>query len=99
MGRFSELRHLRQAFTQNAVVGLVLFLAVGIYLAVIGLGAGGGKITSAYVSDVSNSTLYAVFVFAGLMGGSVCNTLGSRWTIIIGAVGYPFYVAGLFYYD
>lgn len=35
-----------QAFNQNLISGIVLFFTVGIYLAVLGLGAGGGKPSS-----------------------------------------------------
>lgn len=31
------------AFNQNLISGIILFFTVGIYLAVLGLGAGGGK--------------------------------------------------------
>lgn len=37
-------RHL--AFNQNLVAGMVVFFSAGIYLAVLGLGAGGGKASS-----------------------------------------------------
>lgn len=37
-------RHL--AFNQNVVSGFLLFFTVGVYLAILGLGAGGGKPTS-----------------------------------------------------
>jgi hypothetical protein len=44
MGSLSFQRHL--AFNQNATSGVILFFTVGIYLAVLGLGAGGGKPSS-----------------------------------------------------
>lgn len=62
---------------------MTLFLTVGIYLAVLGLGAGGGKPSSQRVSDISNSVLYALFFFSGLAGGSVMNIIGPRLTTIV----------------
>ncbi|KAH8699180.1 membrane transporter [Talaromyces proteolyticus] len=86
-------------WTQNFISGVVLLLTVGIYLAVIGLGAGGGKASSAQVSTATYTTLYAVFALSGFFGGSIMNTIGPKWTMTIGAFGYPFYVSGLWYYD
>lgn len=106
---------IHRAFNQNVLISSTLFLTVGIYLAVLGLGAGGGKPSSQRVSDISNSVLYALFFITGLVGGSVMNVVGPRITAIVslrevltksiahqvqlGAFGYPFYVAGFFYYD
>lgn len=36
----------RRTFNQNFISGIVLFFTVGIYLAVLGLGAGGGQPSS-----------------------------------------------------
>ena len=93
--RFS--RHL--TFNQNLVSGGVLFFTVGVYLAVLGLGAGGGKPSSQRVSDISNSSLYGIYAGFGFFTGAIMNKLGPRITMTIGVAGYPIYVAGLFYYD
>ncbi|KAM3547563.1 hypothetical protein MY1884_009525 [Beauveria asiatica] len=90
-------RHL--AFTQNLISGSVLFFTVGVYLAVLGLGAGGGKPSSQRVSDISNSSLYGIYAVFGFFTGAIMNKLGPRITMTIGVTGYPLYEAGLFYYD
>ncbi|OBT89844.1 hypothetical protein VE02_00785 [Pseudogymnoascus sp. 03VT05] len=97
MALHSLQRHL--AFNQNIISGIVLFFTVGIYLAVLGLGAGGGKPSSQRVSDISNCALYAIFAVFGFFTGSIMNKMGPKLTMLIGIFGYPFYIAGLFYYD
>lgn len=88
-------RHL--TFTQNLISGAVLFFTVGVYLAVLGLGAGSGKPWSQRVSDISNS--YGIYAVVGFFTSAIMNKLGPRITMTIGVAGYPIYVAGLFYYD
>ncbi len=77
---------LRRTSVQNFVIAAVLFLTVGIYLAVLGLGAGGGKPSSQRVSDISNSTLYALFFVSGAIGGTVMNIVGPRVTTLVGGL-------------
>ena len=40
---------------QNFITGLVIACSAGIYLALTGLGAGGGKPSSQYLASTSNS--------------------------------------------
>ncbi|QKX56317.1 uncharacterized protein TRUGW13939_03418 [Talaromyces rugulosus] len=94
-----EKLRLNNPWTQNFISGVILFLTVGIYLAVIGLGAGGGKASSAHVATITYTSIYAVFAVTGFFGGSIMNTLGPRWTMTIGSLGYPLYIASLWYYD
>ncbi|KAH8694312.1 membrane transporter [Talaromyces proteolyticus] len=94
-----EKLRLNNPWTQNFISGVILFLTVGIYLAVIGLGAGGGKPSSAHVATITYTSIYAIFAVTGFFGGSIMNTLGPRWTMTIGSLGYPLYIASLWYYD
>lgn len=88
-----------RTISQNTISGIVLFFTVGIYLAVLGLGAGGGKPSSQRVNDISNSLLYGFYAVFGFFTGAILNQLGPRITMTIGAVGYPIYIGALFYYD
>ncbi|KAF5598145.1 hypothetical protein FPANT_3909 [Fusarium pseudoanthophilum] len=90
---------LSNPWTQNFISGVILFLTVGIYLAILGLGAGGAQPSSAHVTTTAYATLYAVFTFTGFFGGSVMNTIGPRLTMALGAAGYPIFVGGLWYFD
>lgn len=49
----------------------------------LGLGAGGGKASSAEVSTATYTTLYAVFALSGFFGGSIMNTIGPKWTMTV----------------
>lgn len=86
-------------FNQNLISGFALFFTVGIYLAVLGLGAGGGKPSSQRVSDISNSSLYGIYTVFGFFAGGILNKFGPRITMTLGVAGYPIYVGSLFYYD
>lgn len=48
------------AFNQNAISGTVVFFAAGIYLAVLGLGAGGGKPSSQVWIDIISATVHCL---------------------------------------
>lgn len=74
---------LHRAFNQNLFMSATLFLTVGIYLAILSLGAGGGKASSLRVSDISNSVLYALLFLVGMCGGSILNILGPRLTLMV----------------
>ncbi|PLB47354.1 MFS general substrate transporter [Aspergillus steynii IBT 23096] len=86
-------------FVQNIVMGCVLFCLPGIYIALTGLGAGGGQASSQETTALANSILYGVFTVAGWCAGPVLNHLKPKWTAVIGAIGYPVYVGSLWYYD
>ncbi|KAJ9145453.1 Membrane transporter protein [Pleurostoma richardsiae] len=88
-----------RAFNQNFVMGCILFCLPGIYLALTGLGAGGGQPSSQRVASLTNSILYGVYTVAGWCGGTALNFLRPKYTIAFGALGYPFYVGSLWYYD
>ncbi|THX36900.1 hypothetical protein D6D10_06291 [Aureobasidium pullulans] len=97
----TTLRHVRltNPWMQNFLSGIILFLTVGIYLALVGLGAGGGSPSAAHYNVITYTTLYAVFTISGFFGGSILNTLGPQWTMTLGVLGYPIFVGGLWYYD
>lgn len=65
----------------------------GMFNALSGLG-GGGK-TDSRTADLGNVALYSTFSVFGFMGGSICNRLGARPTLTIGALGYSLYIGAL----
>lgn len=77
----------------------MLFCLPGIYLAVTGLGAGGGKPSSAEVSNNVNAINYAVFTLMSLVVGFVLNSWTPKVCLLIGAIGYPVFMGSFWYYD
>lgn len=63
------------------------------------LGAGGGKPSSSVIANQTNAILYGVFIVFACMGGTIVNLFGPRLSLMIGTLGYPLYVGGLWYYD
>jgi hypothetical protein len=47
------------------------------------LGAGGRINTDVYLTDSSNAALYACFAIVGFFAGSVNNTLGPKYTLLV----------------
>lgn len=70
---------------------MCLFCLPGIYLALTGLGAGGGKPSSQTVAANVNAILYGVFFVVGWFSGTTLNLLGPKWTVFMGAIGYSLY--------
>ncbi|TQV98594.1 hypothetical protein V2A60_007686 [Cordyceps javanica] len=91
--------YLARPFSQNFVVGILLFCLPGIYTALTGLGAGGGHPSSADVANKTNAILYGLFSLVGFFGGTLVNVLRPKTCLMIGSLGYPLYVGGLWYYD
>ncbi|KAF4961810.1 hypothetical protein FSARC_10068 [Fusarium sarcochroum] len=90
---------LNRPFNQNFLMGCLLFCMPGIYLALTGLGAGGGRSSSQETAALTNSILYGIYAVAGWCGGPVLNVIKPKWTVVLGGIGYPLYVASLWYYD
>ncbi|KIX01044.1 uncharacterized protein Z518_10110 [Rhinocladiella mackenziei CBS 650.93] len=97
--RLHNKLRLSRPFNQNLVVACILFCLPGIYTAITGLGAGGGKPSSADVANQTNAILYGLFALVGLFGGTILNMLRPKLSLMIGSIGYPVYVGGLWYYD
>ncbi|OAP64702.1 hypothetical protein AYL99_00674 [Fonsecaea erecta] len=94
----ADLR-LNHPFIQNLIAGLMLLCLPGIYLALTGLGAGGGKPSSQTVAANVNAILYGVFFITGWFAGSVMNLIGPNYTVFLGSIGYSLYTGGLWYFD
>ena len=70
---------------------MMLFCLPGIYLALTGLGAGGGRPSSQAVAANVNAILYGIFFLVGWFGGSVMNIVGPNVTMSLSAIGYTIY--------
>jgi hypothetical protein len=77
----------------------ILFCLPGIYTALTGLGAGGGRSSSGVVANQTNAILYGMFTLFACLGGTIVNLLRPKLSMMIGSLGYPLYVGGLWYYD
>lgn len=76
------------------VIGGVGFIAPGLWNAMNNLGAGGAQ--EPYLVNAANSLVFAIMGFMCLFGAPLANSIGLRWTLFLGAVGYPVYSAGLY---
>ncbi|KAK5203348.1 hypothetical protein LTR47_009572 [Exophiala xenobiotica] len=97
--RLKNLFRVNSPLFQDVTMGFILFCLPGIYIAITGLGAGGGKPDSSTVANQTNAILYAVFTFCAWLSGTVVNVLKPKLSIMIGSLGYPLYIAGLWYFD
>ncbi|EPY53197.1 membrane transporter [Schizosaccharomyces cryophilus OY26] len=99
LSKTANCRFIQFGQFQNLVVSCILFCCPGIYLAVTGLGAGGGHPSTFHLADVTNTLLYALYALFGWLGGPLLKLLGPRWALAVGATGYPMYIGGLWFYD
>ncbi|MBE3041343.1 MFS transporter [Candidatus Bathyarchaeota archaeon] len=76
------------------VIGIVGFMAPGLWNAMNSLGAGGAQ--EPYLVNAANALVFGLMGFLCLFGGPIANRIGLAWTLLLGAVGYPVYSAGLY---
>ncbi|KAK9802215.1 hypothetical protein SCARD494_00148 [Seiridium cardinale] len=76
------------------VIGGVGFLAPGLWNAMNSLGAGGAQ--EPYLVNAANALVFAIMGFLCVFGGPLANRIGLSWTLLLGAIGYPVYSAGLY---
>lgn len=84
----------RSTLFQIFIVGLCAFCAPGIWSAMNGLGVGGSA--SPDLINAANAILYGFMTITCFAGPWVTNIIGFRWTLSVGALGYPLYAAGLY---
>lgn len=70
-----------------------------IYLAVVGLGAGGGQANSALLSSIQNSLGNGVFGVGSFFIPILLRYCSVRWFLILGPTGYAVYIACLMYFQ
>ncbi|KAG8158197.1 hypothetical protein KVR01_011958 [Diaporthe batatas] len=76
------------------IIGGVGFMAPGLWNAMSALGAGGAQ--SPYLVNAANALVFGLMGILCLVGGPIANRIGLSWTLLLGAVGYPIYSAGLY---
>ncbi|KAL3419878.1 DUF895 domain membrane protein [Phlyctema vagabunda] len=76
------------------VIGGVGFMAPGLWNAMNSFGAGGAQ--SPFLINAANALVFGLMGFLCLFGGPIANRIGLRYTLLLGAAGYPLYSAGLY---
>ncbi|KAF1962374.1 major facilitator superfamily transporter [Byssothecium circinans] len=76
------------------VIGGVGFMAPGLWNAMNDLGAGGAL--DPYLVNAANALVFGLMGLLCLFGGPIANRIGLANTLLLGAVGYPIYSAGLY---
>ncbi|PSN69574.1 MFS general substrate transporter [Corynespora cassiicola Philippines] len=76
------------------VIGGVGFMAPGLWNAMNDLGAGGAQ--EPFLINAANALVFALMGFLCLFGGPIANRIGLANTLLLGAIGYPVYSAGLY---
>lgn len=76
------------------VIGMVGFMAPGLWNAMNQLGAGGAQ--EPFLVNAANALVFGLMGFLCLFGGPIANRIGLAWTLVLGAAGYPIYSAGLY---
>ncbi|KAJ8612789.1 hypothetical protein MRB53_037260 [Persea americana] len=79
---------------QIVIVSLVSFTAPGMWDALGGLGAGGAA--EPYAVSAANAIVYGIFGVICIIAAALNNKIGLRYSLAIGAVGYPLYGAALY---
>ncbi|KAJ1957768.1 hypothetical protein GGI12_004930 [Dipsacomyces acuminosporus] len=81
--------------TQVVLVGFVCFLCPGMFNALNGMG-GGGQMNRT-TGNNANTALYCTFIVFGILGGSIVNLFGVRWTIAGSGLTYALYSGSYIY--
>ncbi|KAJ2397716.1 hypothetical protein GGI05_000505 [Coemansia sp. RSA 2603] len=81
--------------TQVVLVGIVCFLCPGMFNALNGMG-GGGQVDRT-TGNNANTALYTAFIVFGIVGGSIVNLFGVRWTIAVSGLSYALYSGSYIY--
>lgn len=76
---------------QLGIVSFVCFMCPGMFNALSGMGGGGQVDTEA--ANKANIALYSTFAVVGFFAGTIANTLGVKFALGFGGLGYSIYVA------
>lgn len=89
--------HYASPKAQLLIVAFVCFLCPGMFNAVNGLG-GGGQVDAKASTD-ANTALYSTFAVVGFFAGTITNTVGIRWALAFGGIGYSVYISSYLCYN
>ncbi|KAL4913330.1 hypothetical protein BDW62DRAFT_205657 [Aspergillus aurantiobrunneus] len=84
----------RSTFYNALILGLCNFLAPGIWGAMNSLGGGGAS--KPYLVNTANALTFCLMVLSCFFGSVVVKFIGVKWTLIVGAMGYAPYAAGIY---
>ncbi|CAH0053659.1 unnamed protein product [Clonostachys solani] len=84
----------RSTYWNCFILGLCNFLAPGIWGAMNSLGAGGMQ--RPYLVNAANAISFSLMVLSCLFSSTVVHYIGVKYTLILGAMGYAPYAAGLY---
>lgn len=89
------LRAKNTALVQAFVLGLISFAESGIWTALLVTGAGGLQTT--HTANTANVILFVLMTATSPFAAVLVNRIGIKWCGFIGCLGFPFYLAGLYY--
>ncbi|KAI7894819.1 major facilitator superfamily domain-containing protein [Mucor mucedo] len=92
-------QRLNTPLIQVVFLGIVSLCGPGMFNALSGLGAGGSMSANIGLIDSANGALYGCFSIVGFFAGTFTNTVGVKYTLTIGSVGYAIYAAAMWVYD
>ncbi|OBZ90441.1 hypothetical protein A0J61_01514 [Choanephora cucurbitarum] len=95
----SFLNKVNTPIIQVVFLGLVCLCCPGMFNALSGLGAGGSLSSNISLIDSANGALYGCFAIVGFFSGTFTNTVGVKYTLTLGSIGYAIYSAALWVYD
>lgn len=80
------------AMIQVVMLAFVVFLTPGMFNAISAVGK---PISDVATSDNANVALYSTFASIGFFGGTICNVIGVKASLMFGACGYIIYTGSL----
>ena len=95
-GRFIDCKSHRP-FVQNFLLGIIIFCGPGLNSTITGLGAGGSRPSEISIVDKLSIITTTMISVTSFFGGSINNQLGPKYTLMLGASGYPIYVGALWF--
>ena len=77
------ISRLNTPLAQIIILGFVAFCSPGMFNSLSGLGAGGRMGSDVALVDSANAALYACFAIVGFFAGSIVNTFGPKYTLMV----------------